>query len=76
MLRDKKSKRFVGIVKNFDPKKGQGYVITDNGQYVFIHFSSLPIKDGHFIPLKENQKISFLIKEGNLGPQAYDIKVL
>ncbi len=76
MPKHKKIKRLRGRVKWFDPTKGIGFITTDDGLNVFVHYSSLPVRDGKFIPLEENQTVSFDIMEGIQGPQAVNIEFL
>ena len=76
MPKYKKTKRLIGRVKWFDPGKGIGYITTDDGLNFFVHYSSLPVKDGHFIPLNEDQVVSFDVKQGFYGPQAVNIEIL
>ncbi len=76
MPKHKKTKRLVGTVKWFDPTKGIGYLTTEDGLNVFVHYSSLPIRDGKFVPLAESQTVSFELKEGFNGPQAANIQIL
>ncbi len=76
MPKQKKIKRLKGRVKWFDPTKGIGFITTDDGLNVFVHYSSLPVSDGKFVPLEENQPVSFDIMEGIQGPQAVNIEFL
>ena len=63
-----------GKVKWFDNKKGYGFISRDEGEDVFVHFSSINA-DG-FRTLKEGQTISFEISEGDKGPQASNVVVV
>lgn len=63
---------FEGKVKWFDPKKGYGFIQRDEGDDVFVHFSSI---DGEgFRSLREGQKVTFEIVESDKGPQASNVK--
>ena len=44
----------TGKVKWFDPKKGYGFIVGDEGQDVFVHYTSISC-DG-FKALKEGMK--------------------
>ena len=63
-----------GKVKWFDNKKGFGFISRDEGDDVFVHFSSIET-DG-FKTLREGQAVSFEITEGDKGPQASNVKFL
>ena len=76
MPKHKKTKQLTGTVKWFDPSQGIGYITTTDGLNVYVHYTSLPIRDGKFVPLEENQEVSFEIQEGFNGPQAVNIKIL
>ena len=63
-----------GKVKWFDNKKGYGFISRDDGEDVFVHFSS--INSEGFKTLNEGQSVSFEISEGDKGPQATNVNVL
>ncbi len=63
-----------GTVKWFNSEKGYGFIQTDEGNDVFVHFSAIQM-DG-FKTLQEGQKVEFEIVEGNRGPQAANVVVL
>lgn len=61
----------TGRVKWFDGKKGYGFISTDEGEDVFVHYSE--IQTTGFKDLRENQKVNFEIVEGRKGPQAKNV---
>ncbi|QSX08492.1 cold-shock protein [Alkalibacter rhizosphaerae] len=63
-----------GTVKWFNAEKGYGFLSTEEGSDVFVHFSAIQM-DG-YKSLKEGQEVSFEIVEGEKGPQAADVSVL
>ncbi|MFQ6607937.1 MAG: cold-shock protein [Fidelibacterota bacterium] len=68
------SERQTGTVKWFDSRKGYGFITTENGSDVFVHYSSL---DGEgFRTLEENVAVEFEVVDGEKGPQAKDVKVV
>ncbi len=75
-MRKSKLEFHQGIVKAFDPSQGIGFIEEDNGETIFVHYSTLPIKNGRFVPLKPGQKVRFIIVEGVRGPQAANIEIL
>lgn len=62
----------TGTVKWFRNEKGYGFITTDEGEDVFVHFSSIEM-DG-FKTLDEGQKVSFEVTQGPKGPQANNVK--
>ena len=58
-----------GTVKWFNAAKGYGFISTENGEDVFVHFSALE-ETGEFRTLEEGQAVEFEIVEGAKGPQA------
>ncbi|MCK4385119.1 MAG: cold-shock protein [candidate division Zixibacteria bacterium] len=60
-----------GIVKWFNPKKGYGFIISDDGKEVFVHFSS--IQGEGFKGLREGEEVKFEITKGEKGEQATNV---
>ena len=58
-----------GTVKWFNAAKGFGFISTENGEDVFVHFSALE-ETGEFRTLEEGQAVEFEIVEVDKGPQA------
>ncbi|MCK4942256.1 MAG: cold-shock protein [Candidatus Aminicenantes bacterium] len=65
---------FEGKVKWFDPKKGFGFIQRDEGDDVFVHFSS--IEGNGFKSLEEGQKVTFEIVDSDKGPQASNVNLV
>jgi CspA family cold shock protein len=61
-----------GKVKWFDPKKGYGFIQSDEGEDIFVHFSS--IEGDGFRSLDEGEEVTFEIIDGKQGPQASKVK--
>lgn len=57
-----------GKIKWFNPKKGYGFISTEDGRDVFIHFSNIT-SDG-LRNLKQGTLVSFDIVEGDKGLRA------
>jgi CspA family cold shock protein len=63
---------FEGKVKWFNESKGFGFIQQDNGQDVFVHYSSI---DGNgFKTLAEGQRVQFDVVEGERGPKATNVQ--
>lgn len=60
-----------GVVKWFNDKKGYGFIMRDEGEDVFVHFSS--IQGEGYKTLNEGQEVTFDIIEGGKGPQAANV---
>jgi len=60
-----------GKVKWFNPDKGYGFIETEEGNDVFVHFSAIQ-SDG-FKTLDEEQAVEFEVVEGNRGSQAANV---
>ncbi len=61
-----------GTVKWFNEVKGFGFLTTDEGQDIFVHYSSI-VGEG-FKTLQEGEAVEFEITETPKGPQAVDVK--
>jgi len=57
-----------GTVKWFSNHKGYGFITTETGSDVFVHFSA--IKDDGYKSLEEGQAVEFEIQQGPKGEQA------
>ncbi len=64
-----------GTVKWFDSAKGYGFIQTEEGNEVFVHYSAITGKKG-YRTLKEGESVSFEITEGGKGPQAANVIVI
>jgi cold shock protein len=61
----------TGKVKWFDPKKGYGFIIGDQGQDVFVHYTS--ISGEGFRSLKDGEYVSYELVKGDKGLQARNV---
>ena len=61
----------TGKVKWFDPKKGYGFIIGDEGQDVFVHYSS--IEGEGFRALKDGETVDYEMVQGDKGYQAKNV---
>ena len=60
-----------GIVKWFSDKKGFGFITREDGNDVFVHFSSIEM-DG-FKTLAEGDNVHFEIEDSDRGPVAKNV---
>lgn len=60
-----------GTVKWFNAEKGFGFIKGENGEDVFVHFSSI-VGDG-YKSLEEGQLVEFEVVQGDRGPQAENV---
>jgi CspA family cold shock protein len=63
-----------GKVKWFNAEKGFGFIESEGGTDVFVHFSA--IQSEGFKTLEEGQSVSFEIVEGARGPQAANVQTV
>jgi cold shock protein len=63
-----------GRVKWFNDSKGYGFIESDSGKDVFVHFSA--IEGAGFKSLSEGERVSFEEEVGNKGPQAAKVRKL
>jgi cold shock protein len=63
--------RTSGNVKWFNDAKGFGFITAENGDDVFVHFSS--IQGGGFRSLREGAAVEFEVTQGPKGLQASNV---
>jgi CspA family cold shock protein len=63
-----------GTVKWFNESKGFGFIESDEGGDVFVHYSA--IQSEGFKVLYENQRVTFDTEQGQKGPAAANVRVL
>jgi CspA family cold shock protein len=63
-----------GTVKWFNDGKGYGFIESDGGSDVFVHFSA--IQSEGFKSLSEGQRVEFEITTGPRGQQASNVVLL
>ena len=63
-----------GTVKWFNERKGYGFIEQEEGPDVFVHHSG--INGSGFKTLREGDKVTFDIEQGNKGPSAVNVTVV
>lgn len=66
--------QYAGTVRWFNNAKGYGFLGRENGEDVFVHYSSIQ-SDG-YKSLKEGDPVEFDVIQGEKGPQADQVKPL
>lgn len=61
-----------GKVKWFNQQKGYGFITTETGEDVFVHFSAI-VGDG-FKSLDDGQDVAFEVVDGPRGLQAANVE--
>jgi CspA family cold shock protein len=69
--KEKMSDRYVGTVKWFNATKGFGFIGREEGEDVFVHFSSINMEG--YKRLEPDQKVEFSIEQGPKGLQAANV---
>ena len=61
----------TGIDKSFNAEKGYGFITTDEGKDVFVHYSAIQT-DG-FKTLDDGEAVSFEVVQSDRGEQAANV---
>ena len=63
----------VGKVKWFNAENGFGFITSEEGKDIFVHFSAIQA-DG-YKSLEEGQTVDYDVTETDRGPQAQNVVV-
>ncbi len=76
MLKKKLVLKLVkGTVKWFDSRKGFGFIQSEEGNDIFVHYSAIVANDDNYKSLNENDEVDFEIVQGQKGPKAEKVVV-
>lgn len=68
------SQREIGQVKWFNEKKGFGFITSQSGDDIFVHYKD--IQGVGFKTLREQDAVSYLIDKGPKGLKAQEVMVI
>lgn len=68
------TKMSTGKVKWFNADKGYGFITSEDGKDVFVHYTAIQT-DG-FRTLEEGQAVNFEVVNGDRGDQASNVTVI
>lgn len=63
-----------GVVKWFNDRKGFGFIEQQDGPDVFVHHSNINMTG--FKTLKDGQRVTYEIEQGEKGPTATNVTVV
>ena len=63
-----------GVVKWFNDTKGYGFITSQSGEDIFVHFSAIQAKG--FRSLKESQEVEYIRIKTPKGFQANDVSLV
>ena len=61
----------MGIVKWFNNTKGYGFIAPEEGEDLFVHYSSIQIEG--YRTLKGGQRVAFEVQKGDKGAHANNV---
>ncbi|MGL5328454.1 MAG: cold-shock protein [Peptostreptococcaceae bacterium] len=66
---------YNGVVKWFNAVKGYGFITSDSGEDVFVHFSNIK-EEGNEKTLHEGEEVSFDMVQAERGMSAINVHKL
>ena len=63
-----------GTVKWFNNAKGFGFISSNDGQDIFVHYSNISVEAEGFRSLQEGDAVEFGVQETDKGLQAVKVK--
>ena len=68
------AERQKGVVKWFNANKGFGFIVSEEGEDIFVHYSAIA-GDG-FKTLEEGSNVEYDLAENERGKQAHDVTIV
>jgi len=68
------SQREIGQVKWFNEKKGFGFITSQSGDDIFVHYKD--IQGVGFKTLREQDSVSYLVDKGPKGLKAQEVMII
>jgi len=65
-------KKMKGKIKWYNPRKGFGFIVGDDGKDIFVHQTDIPID----VSLNDNDLVEYEIEKSEKGPKAKNVKKL
>ena len=59
----------------FDPEKGHGYIESEYGTEIFVHYSSVVCEESD-CSIEAGNRVQFTVVAGPKGPQAQNVVVM
>ena len=69
--KEKRALRETGTVKWFNATKGYGFIMRENGEDVFVHYSAIQTEG--YKTLNEGQRVEFTLVSGEKGLAAANV---
>ena len=66
--------KVVGTVKWFNTEKGYGFILSPEGEDVFVHYRAIMVEG--FKDLDEGQEVSYLQVRNDKGWQAAEVELV
>ena len=63
----------TGIVKWFDANKGYGFITSDEGEDIFVHYTA--ISGTGYRSLEEGQRVTFEVIQSDKGSHAQNVSL-
>ncbi len=57
-----------GRIKWFNSRKGFGFIVTESGEEIFVHFKA--VREGGLKSLRPGTQVQFRVRQSEKGPQA------